>query len=591
MKDFGHGSVGTREQSFTNLLPLRATGYPPHLLTELSAKIAAEVDTVKDGADAEENLWVPAGYTYFGQFIDHDLTFDNTSSLNPLDAEDIASASKHDRMPSNLRTPRFDLDSLYGDGPDAQPFMYGEDGASLLLKDSFENQCQSSFDQAHQDLLRSPNGRAVIGDKRNDENSLVSQIHLTFIKFHNAVVAKLKIQQPDLKGTNLFETARREVRWAYQNLVIEDFLPRIVQAQVMTDLKSKTVQERQNCYALYTVEKRTNLPLEFVGAAYRFGHSGVRFGYRLNTEKSLSIFSPSDDPNSDSLLGFDPLPESHVIDDWRRFFPNTKPGIFPAEGLGKTPELKKDKDGNDVAIAKPEIRLQFAYKIDTTLVDPLTVLPPNVLPTSPKPGGALKEIEDTINSDPVPNPAPRIPGRPSLALLNLLRGSSYKIQGGQEIAKVLREHGHPVEPLDPKYLVTRRPGGKDKSFKFEAINSELQTDTPLWFYILAEAQKSVVDAVTLDMDGEFNEKQLLEVANKTQLGWVGGRIVAEVFYGLMDSDKESYFHAPPAWKPIWQTDPSDCHKVIFADLLKFAGQPITPPPIIPAAVPQASYTH
>jgi Animal haem peroxidase len=187
MKDFGHGAVGTREHAFTSLLPADKQ-YPVDLLVELSASIKAAVDSVKDGADPEENLWVPAGYTYFGQFIDHDLTFDNTSSLNPADKVEVG---KQDRSPTNLRTPRFDLDSLYGDGPDAQPFMYSSDGASLLLKNSFENQCQSSFDQAHQDLLRSPNGRAIIGDKRNDENSIISQIQLTFVKFHNAVVARL----------------------------------------------------------------------------------------------------------------------------------------------------------------------------------------------------------------------------------------------------------------------------------------------------------------------------------------------------------------------------------------------------------------
>ena len=168
MSGFGHGNVGTREQAFTTLLDLKKEGYPVCELVKLADSMKGEVDLVKDGADPEENLWVPAGYTYFGQFVDHDLTFDNTSSLNPADVDGI------DRLPSNLRTPRFDLDSLYGDGPDAQPFMYAEDGASLLFKDSYENQSQTSYDQAHQDLLRSPNGRAIIGDKRNDENSIAS---------------------------------------------------------------------------------------------------------------------------------------------------------------------------------------------------------------------------------------------------------------------------------------------------------------------------------------------------------------------------------------------------------------------------------
>jgi Animal haem peroxidase len=592
MSNFGHGAVGTREQDFTALLPLRAAGYPTHLLAELAKSLASKPDDVSDGADPEENRWVPAGYTYFGQFIDHDLTFDNTSSLNSADVGAV------NRLPSNLRTPRFDLDSLYGDGPDAQPFLYAQDGATLLFKNGTTDGDPTppdqvppgnpipphpvlTFDkQAEQDLLRSSNGRAMIGDKRNDENSIVSQIQLSFVKFHNAVVAKLK--SPELTGTNLFNEARKQVRWAYQKLVIEDFLPRIVKAEVFEDLhKAGTPQRRQSLYALYTLNKRENLPREFVVAAYRFGHSGVRFGYRLNRDTNLSIFVPSDDPTKDSLLGFDPLPQAHVVDDWGRFFPKTVPYKNPSDrsdpGLDLGPEDLSDPEG---------VRLQFAYKIDPTLVDPLTVLPPEVLPTSPNPGGALKEVKDAISPDQLPNP-----NRPSLGLLNLLRGNNYRVQSGQAIARVLKAKGFrgkgfvPVEPLDPKYLVTRQEqpdrGDGKTFFKFEPIDPTLRNDTPLWFYILAEAQASVVDAIQpyLEIDGTFSEDKLLkpEVA-KTQLGWVGGRIVAEVFYGLIDSDEESYAYAPPDWKPIWADDLGVGPEAIFANLLKFSGQPITPTP-------------
>jgi Animal haem peroxidase len=587
MSDFGHGAVGTREQAFTELLPPGA-GYEPHLLVGLAASIKAGVDTVKDGADAEENLLLPAGYTYFGQFIDHDLTFDNTSSLNPKDTpdpNDPNNPNPKNRMPSNLRTPRFDLDSVYGDGPDAQPYMYADDGASLIFKDSFENQCQSNFDQAHQDLLRGPNGRAIIGDKRNDENSIISQIQLTFIKFHNAVVARLKLTEPTFKGTALFEEARNQVRWAYQKLVIEDFLPRIVCPEVLADLQGKTPALRQACYLLYTEEKRTNIPREFVGAAYRFGHSGVRFGYRLNTKTSLSIFAPSiPNPNvplqdEDGLLGFDPLPKSQVIDDWGRFFPIACPLELPAQGLGKEPEL----DVNGEAIPNPIVRLQFAYKIDTTLADPMAALPPSVLPTSRDPDGAIAEVEKAISPDPIPAPK----DRPSLALLNLLRGNTYKLPSGQAISKALK-----IEPLAPKYLVTRQPvKGKAGKSQFVSISQALISDTPLWFYILAEAQKSVIDALETRnaiKNGEFDDGELIikEVA-QTQLGWVGGRIVAEVFYGLIDSDDESYIKQAPGGKdfqPIWVSDPTiNDSRIIFANLLKFAGQTITHPPVPPIA--------
>jgi Animal haem peroxidase len=548
--NFGHGQVGSREQQFSNLLPLRAIGYDTGLLLKLSIAMASAPDKVKDGADPEENLSVPAGYTYFGQFIDHDLTFDTTSSLNPADSKDGK------RQPSNLRTPRFDLDALYGDGPDSQPFMYkldDNDGASLLLNEKDDPRASTSFEQAEIDLLRNPkNGRAIIGDKRNDENSIVCQIHLAFVKYHNAVVAKLK--EEGLSGAKLFEKARNEVRWTYQLLVINDFLPRIVQNRVLNDLKDKKPNERKNSYALYTTDKRENLPREFVSAAYRFGHSGVRFGYRLNRDTRLSIFPATDTifpPDDQSLLGFDPLPKSHVIDDWGRFFPTDK---TVATTLGPDP---KGEDGSE---PDPAVRLQFAYKLDPTLVDPLTVLPPKIS------GDALQQAIDVIKPKTLPNP-----DRPSLALLNLLRGNSYLIQGGQAIAKVLKEKGFPVEPLETKYLVTRTPA-VDGKFEFKLIDQKLQEDTPLWFYILAEAQQNVVDKVI--EDGTFSEDVLKDpCVAKTQLGWVGGRIIAEVFYGLLDSDEESVFNAAPSdWKPILGGDQT----VIFANLLKFAGETVSP---------------
>jgi Animal haem peroxidase len=565
MAEVSHGSIGTNKQSFSILLPLRAEPYSNDALFDLADLMKGEVDTVKDGADAEENLSVAAGYTYFGQFIDHDLTFDSTSSLN---TDDIGT---NGRIPSNLRSPRFDLDSVYGDGPDAQPFMYDDDGASLLFKNGNTNQANSPFPEATQDLMRNHKGRAIIGDKRNDENSIVCQIQLAFIKFHNAVVAKLKT--PELKSAALFEAARREVRWTYQKLVIEDFLPRVVKMEVLKDLQTAdSIDYRDSLYALYTADKRVNLPREFVVAAYRFGHSGVRTGYRLNATTRLSIFPPSVapegvPPEDDSLLGFDPLPQSQVIDHWGRFFPSTNAWML-FDNLGAP------ADGEVIDTA---VRLQYSYKIDTKLVDPLTVLPPSTLPSSTNPGGPLAEVQEAVKQ-----PLPDSKGRPSLALLNLLRGNSFGVQGGQAIAQVLVEKGLLAKPLDPKYLVVRQKDEPKSDatgetfFQFKQISTHLLQDTPLWFYILAEAQASIVDQVELEPDSTFDEGQLFnpDIA-RTQLGWVGGRIIAEVFYGLLDADLDSYVYHPD-WQPMWVNDPSNVgdQDITFANMLKFAGLPM-----------------
>jgi hypothetical protein len=477
MENLGHGQVGTREQQFTTLMHLRVQDFNIPALVNLAADMKGDVDTVKDGPDPEENILVPAGYTYFGQFVDHDLTFDSTSSLIPASSA----------QPSNVRTPRFDLDCVYGDGPDAQPYLYDPAGELLLYKNDSVNPKAAQTDLAAQDLMRNANGRAIIGDKRNDENSVVSQIQLGFIMYHNAVVAELKKRNPATWSAphNVFVSARNEVRWTYQRLVVEDFLPRIVRAEVFDNLKGLSPDVRAKNYALYTEDKRSNLPREFVAAAYRFGHSGVRTGYRMNAgiDNRFSIFPASNEKTtkagSDSLLGFDPVTVNQVIDTWARFFPETKPGTLPTEDRSTAAGDAKD----------PKIRLQFAYKLDPTLVDPLGVLPRAQVAGE----GTAEQAEAAIAPAHLPDGVVK-PPRPSLALLNLLRGNSYRIQSGQVIAEALSDTGLPVVPLDRKFLVTRQPvEGKDGFFQFKSIPAVLQEDTPLWFYILAEAQAPIVD--------------------------------------------------------------------------------------------------
>ena len=546
MSDSGHGGVGTREQNFTEIIPADHPGYAPGKLAALAASMKGGIDTVKDGPDPEENLWVPAGYTYFGQFIDHDLTFDSTSTLDPDDAADPMAK---DRIPTNLRTPRFDLDCLYGDGPAAQPFMYAADGATLLVggptRLTMGVTASGAVTVATEswDLLRSPNGRAIIGDKRNDENSIVSQIQMAFVRYHNATVERLAGQPINTwsQPGRLFDSARDEVRWTYQKLVLEDFLPRIVAPEVLLDLFDTTPEQRAVNYKLYTEDLRSNLPREFVAAAYRFGHSGVRTGYRLNGGTRLSIFPASDDasPDTDSLLGFDPLPKHHLIDDWKRFFSTTPPG----------PIVENRPAPADDTIDSA-VRLQLAYKIDPTIVDPLGVLPLQV---------AGADTRDEAAQDIAPEKLPDF-GRPSLALLNLLRANKYKIHGGQAYAKILMTSFDGVELLAPKYLCTRQAvEDREGRFRFVPIDAVFHDDTPLWFYILAEAQKPLVDGIKPDPDGTFDETVLLNgVGAKTQLGWVGGRIVAEVFYGLMDSDPDSYLgpRVPASWQPTLGGDGS-----------------------------------
>lgn len=82
------------------------------------AQIAELAERMRsDAGTSADNQRIPAGYTYFGQFVDHDITFDPVSSLERLNDPDAL---------VNFRTPRFDLDSVYGRGPLDEPFLYDD---------------------------------------------------------------------------------------------------------------------------------------------------------------------------------------------------------------------------------------------------------------------------------------------------------------------------------------------------------------------------------------------------------------------------------------------------------------------------------
>lgn len=82
-------------------------------MVELPGKTPTEIaedPSIVAQLDADFGSDVPAGYTYFGQFVDHDVTFDPISSLmRENDPNGLL----------NFRTPRLDLDNVYGRGPSA----------------------------------------------------------------------------------------------------------------------------------------------------------------------------------------------------------------------------------------------------------------------------------------------------------------------------------------------------------------------------------------------------------------------------------------------------------------------------------------
>ena len=327
-----------------------------------------------------QNLSVPAGFTYLGQFIDHDITLDLTPVLD---------RERDPRALVNFRTPRLDLDSVYGLGPAAQPFLYDwkesePPGTRLLVG-------HNAVD-ATDDLPRNQQGRALIGDARNDENVIVAQLHLLFIRFHNAVVDHLSREgTPDAE---LFETARRIVRWHYQWIAVHEFLSKVVGTEVARAVLDEPAGEgtapaiRRE---FFTWQGEPFIPVEFSGAAYRFGHSMVRNDYGIKRLPASGPGGPAI-PLFPDLAGSTWLHKEHVID-WERFF--ALDGRAPQAGAA----------------------------IDTTLAAPLFHLP----------GGD-----------------PKLPRR------NLLRGRKLGLPSGQEVACAMREPALAEEELRVDETVERR---------------------------------------------------------------------------------------------------------------------------------------
>ena len=347
----------------------------PQPLRPDDTSLAALAKLVKESGSAAsgDNAKIPSGYTYLGQFVDHDITFDPQSKLEKDNDPDAL---------IDFRTPRFDLDCLYGSGPDDDPFMYewsspSNRGVKLLV--GRNPTAGGAFDR--DDLPRNRQGRALIGDPRNDENIIVSQLQLLFIRFHNKVVDRTRKNQR-LEGAALFAEAQRITRWHYQWIVVHDFLERIAGKEIARAiLKPGTTAAPAATTHLSFFEWQNNpfMPVEFSGAAYRYGHSQVRAGYDLNDiVTGVPIFVSADKPGPlDHLGGFRRLPAAWTID-WSLFFKLT---------AGGTPQLSR--------------------KIDTSIAAPLFKLP-------------------------------GLPGaRPSLPLLNLTRGRALGLPAGQDVAAVM----------------------------------------------------------------------------------------------------------------------------------------------------------
>ncbi len=416
------------------------------------------VVVTKDHNDAlgeNPNPLLTSGFTFVGQFVDHDITFD-TTTLDQQQSDPYAT--------TNFRTPRYDLDSVYGRGPGKDPQFYDpkdRDKFLIVKRPYTEIRGVPTTPDVVYDVPRDANGKAIMADPRNDQTLILLQLHVAMQLFHNKLVDHVRsgLVPALFPGLSVFESARRLARWHYQWMVTHDFLPAVV-GKTMADSVYKEVLTgvpiiNIRYYRPTNPLNRPFIPVEFSVAAYRFGHSIARPRYTVRdftdtrsgatvAVSSVPLFEA--EPTDNNLNGHRPIPPRLKMQ-WSKFF----------NAAGKPPT------------ARP------VRQFDASLSDALFRLPATALPDS--------------------NPMSR------LSVRNLLRGRKMRLPSGQQIARLMD-----VTPLTPAELWTshridvRVPivGNVVEVLReFDVEHQDLRTlfedpgwngEAPLWFYILKEAE-------------------------------------------------------------------------------------------------------
>ncbi len=461
------------EARYSRLYP---GGGKPHDIHDLEKLVCLMVDE----SDQDNPRTMPSGYVYFGQFVDHDLTLDNVGAFD---------ATPFPEKTRNYRTPRLDLDLLYGKTPGSTPSELYIEGERLRLGNMWDADKRAAVGPEG-DLCRDANGLAQVIDLRSDENLVQAQMHVLWAKLHNCLI-DLAAEQPELlrgipAGTH-FERVRQLVIWIYQWVVVYDFLPHFIRNQFWHDVFCR---RQLRLYAEIARPTRTPfaLPIEFTVAAYRFGHSMVRNGYELNrtygmnpTAKMLmDMTAQGGGINSDRPQ----LPNTFVIE-WNLFL----------DGAGKT--------------FNRGARIDTYISKDLFGVKPETVALYGPVRLNARSGLNLCGFEGML-----------------LPYLTLVRGSNMHLPSGEQFADFFglpRIDGE-VGASDDLQCVLKSEGFREH--------------TPLWYYVLREA-----DLGAIDEPGPRDRKPM------QKLGEVGSRIIAETFYQVLMADRDSILNAGRHWKP------------------------------------------
>jgi Animal haem peroxidase len=373
--------------------------------------VGVDYDDGEDGTAA-------AVWPFFGQFVAHDITADRSPLGHRADPDQIR----------NFRTPKANLEGVYGAGPIGSPYLFAKDDPAKLL-----------LGPGGHDVPRNQEGIALLGDPRNDVHLFMAQLQVAFIGLHNRIVDGLRTD--GVAEAALFDEARRVAVWLYQWLILHEFLPGLIGPELAGELLDGGARR-------YHPGADPFIPFEFADAAYRYGHSQIRQRYQVNATLGPCPVFPD-------LLGFGPVAPEHAVD-WA---------------------LHVDVPGRPPA--------QRAKRIDGRLPASLIALPTQISGEAPGADYA------------------------SLANRDLQRGQAVGLPSGEAVAGAIG-----AEPLSAEQVGLAEHGWT--------------SETPLWFYVLKEAEA---------------------IHAGDRLGPVGGRIVGEVLVGIIDADPQSFRRSDPSWRP------------------------------------------
>jgi hypothetical protein len=423
---------------------------PFHYSDQAAADLAAQMENQSpdapgtDRGTKDDSATLPAEYTYLGQFVDHNLDFDQT--VQPTANVDPSTLT-------NFESFRFDLNNVFGGGPAVDPQLYAADGRHLLVAGTLGTPQADGFptvtgNNGVFDLARDPvTGVANLIEPRDDETQILSQISAAFIAFYNDF-----IDQGDT-----YAQARQLTEDYYQEIVLTDILPAFV-GQSTIDKYLQIGGNGQVTVNTPNLPDANFTPIEFSVGAYRFGHSLVRNNYHVN----------------DILPTGSDFDDNVPIFDLTAFQYGDLSGGAPLQGpaADAAGNCQDANQSNELCRQPTDHQIQWKYfvpELDANPADPGINFARNTQPSiSPAlfnlPAEAIAGCPD--QADPVCN------GSGSLIARDFARGNYDGLASGQDIARALGCHVLSAPSLNPT---------KDTVFN---------NGTPLIYYVLAEAQKA-----------------------------------------------------------------------------------------------------